>query len=819
MDYIRASVKALFYDYPVDSAIDAVITGSPLPTSLFPRLVNLRDTTLTQAKSEALRKRLCNDWLNRGPSLSVDDEMVKLLNLPCLYAKDVLEYKENGKVTVKYDRLFRWSEMVRYVGEDLLTISYLAKNDLDTGLTRTDFVWNSVLPHNNEPVNKILNGCDKGLCDIHLHFGASTDVFQISWVSLMNDLISKKQVFDSLKYPLDSPVVATRNYNYDSLYRWCILAGLIRWELYRYYVKKEGNAFQKEFEDSFNKVARQNPMCYSQDIKDFQCLLTDEGKKSLKTSDGNIFDYAIVDTVVDSKIKGSPYMIYYGERYLLYQFYCDYWRGAKRVRTIGKYVYFYELIKNQLRRELVQVNHLMGLGNFQEYNRRKTKLVPKELDFCSKQFAVQSSIENNLDGMEVRITPQETAKDYHRLTKATYHKHIFGDGEFTTANSLNDRLTFVVHFLKSQCEKDNRYSEMRKSLRQQAGVLMKEVLVEEKRRGIRHRIVGIDAAGGETNARPEVFAHVYRYCKKCSMKNFTYHVGEDFYDLTDGLRSIEEAVRFLQIGEGNRLGHCMALGMDAKRYYEERHGVVIMPRQILLDNMVWLLKQSEYFCICVPHGIKDILNEEINRLYTLIGYKSSFNMESYYRSMLLRGDDFVKYEKCCSDWNVTTFDDSQQAIDARKDEVACILRDAYFNDKSVFEKGFMQTEEFKIPYRYEQLIKKLQDRMIKWIKTKKICIETNPTSNVRIGGLNQYDELPLFRLARLSKRPDRNVIVSVNTDDKGIFATSLNRELSLLSLAIKKQTIKGSVLRWSDKEIYNYVKCLAEAGQKYRFKA
>ena len=790
-----------------------------MPTSLFPRLVNLRDTTFTQAKSESLRIRLCNDWLNRVTSLSVIDEMVKMLCLPYLYAKEVLEYNENEAATVKYDELFRWTEMAKYVGEELMVISYLAKNDVETELTRTDFVWNSVLPHNNKLLNNILNNSEKGLCDIHLHFGASTDVFQISWVSLMNDLESKKNVFDSLKYPLDSPVVVTRNYNYDSLYRWCILAGLIRWELYKYYVKKDKNAFQKEFEIYFNKMAQQDPMHYSKDIRDFQCLLTEEGKKSVKTSNDTVFDYAIVNAIIDSEKMNSPFMIYYGERYLLYHFYRDYWNGIKRVRTIGRYVYLYELIKNQLRRELMQVNQLMGLGNFQEYNRRKTKLVTKGLDLTSKQFAVQTAIENDRDGMEVRITPQKTAKDYLRLTKATYHKHIFGEGVFMTEDSLQNRMTFVVHFIKSRCEKNNRYSEVRIDLQTQAGVLMKELLGEEKRRGIPQRIVGIDAAGGETNARPEVFAHVYRYCKRCGLTNFTYHVGEDFYDLTEGLRSIEEAVRFLRIGEGNRLGHCLALGIDPKRYYEERHRIVIMPRQILLDNLVWLLKQAESLCLCVPYGINDYLNGEIIRLYNLIGYGNSFNIDSYYRNMLLRGDDFVKYEKHCSDWNETTLDDSQHATEARKDEAARMLRDAYFNDKSVFEKGFMQTEEFKIPYRYEQLIKKVQDRIINWIKTKKICIETNPTSNVRIGGLNKYEELPLFRLAKLCKRPGQRVMVSVNTDDKGLFATSLYRELSLLSLALKKQRVRGTVRRWSDNEIYDYVKCLAEAGQKYRFKA
>lgn len=819
MDYIRASVKALFYDYPVDSAIDTVITGSPLPTSLFPRLVNLRDNALTQAQSDALRKRVCNDWLNKGSSLSVVDEMVNMHSLPYLYAKEVLDYNKQGIASIKYDQLFRWTEMARYVGEDLLTISYLAKNDVETRLIRTDFVWNSVLPHNNKSFNDILNSCNDGLCDIHLHFGASTDIFQISWVSLMNNLVGKKEVFDSLKYPLDSPVVVTRNYSYDSLYRWCILAGLIRWELYKYYVRKEDNAFQRGFGDSFNKMARQDPMHYNKGIKDFQCLLTNEGKKSVKTSDGTIFDYAIVDSIVNSVKMDSPYMIYYGERYLLYRFYCDYWSGAERVRSIGKYVYLYELIKNQLRRELLQVNKLIGLGNFQEYNARKSKLVTNGLDMASKQFAVQSTIEKETDGIEVRISPQKTAMDYNRLIKASYHKSIFEDGEFTTEESLQNRMTYVVHFIKSQCKKNNRYSELRVKLQKQAGVLMKEVLEEENRREIRHRIVGIDAAGGETNTRPEVFAHVFRYCKRCGFTNFTYHVGEDFYDITEGLRSIDEAVRFLQIGERNRLGHCLALGIDSMRYYEERHRTVIMPRQILLDNLVWIMKQAERFCICVPFNINACLNGEIIRLYNLIGYECSFNIDSYYRSMLLRGDDFVKYEKHYSDWNETYLDDSKQAVKARKDGVARILRDAYFNDKLVYEKGFMQTEEFKIPYRYEQLIKKVQDRMIKWIKTKKICVETNPTSNVRIGGLDKYEELPLFRLAKLNKRPDCRVMVSVNTDDKGIFATSLYRELSLLSLALKKQKYRGTVRRWSDKEINDYVKCLAEAGQKYRFKA
>lgn len=41
----------------------------------------------------------------------------------------------------------------------------------------------------------------------------------------------------------------------------------------------------------------------------------------------------------------------------------------------------------------------------------------------------------------------------------------------------------------------------------------------------------------------------------------TYHTGEDFLDIVDGLRAIDEALLFLQMEKGERLGHAMALGV------------------------------------------------------------------------------------------------------------------------------------------------------------------------------------------------------------------------------------------------------------------
>ena len=72
----------------------------------------------------------------------------------------------------------------------------------------------------------------------------------------------------------------------------------------------------------------------------------------------------------------------------------------------------------------------------------------------------------------------------------------------------------------------------------------------------------MDACSQEIACRPEVFAPAFRYLRymavaerSCLMPEvpplrFTYHVGEDFLDVTDGLRAIDEAVRYLRLGAG-----------------------------------------------------------------------------------------------------------------------------------------------------------------------------------------------------------------------------------------------------------------------------
>ena len=59
------------------------------------------------------------------------------------------------------------------------------------------------------------------------------------------------------------------------------------------------------------------------------------------------------------------------------------------------------------------------------------------------------------------------------------------------------------------------------------------------------------------------------------------------YDIADGLRAIDEAVNYLSLRSGCRLGHATMLGILPKEFYAVKNPVS-MPSQIFLDNVVWM---------------------------------------------------------------------------------------------------------------------------------------------------------------------------------------------------------------------------------------
>lgn len=105
------------------------------------------------------------------------------------------------------------------------------------------------------------------------------------------------------------------------------------------------------------------------------------------------------------------------------------------------------------------------------------------------------------------------------------------------------------------------------------------------------------------------------------------------------------------------------------------------------------------------------------------------------------------------------------------------------------------------------LLMEIQEQLLNKIEEKRIGVECNPTSNYKIGESERYDEHPIFRFYNKGlytpfKRHD--LLVSINTDDLGVFSTSLEREYSLVALAAERNYCKNfnntprQIIDWLD---------------------
>ena len=124
---------------------------------------------------------------------------------------------------------------------------------------------------------------------------------------------------------------------------------------------------------------------------------------------------------------------------------------------------------------------------------------------------------------------------------------------------------------------------------------------------------------------------------------FTYHVGEDYLDIADGLRAVDEVMKFLRFGRGDRLGHSLVLGVNAEEYYKKKKCRIVLCKHDYLDNIVWLLNQIKTYNIQVSLSLINELEDKYWRLYSEIYVDSAKNEllppSVYFQAWQLRGDD------------------------------------------------------------------------------------------------------------------------------------------------------------------------------------
>ena len=369
--------------------------------------------------------------------------------------------------------------------------------------------------------------------------------------------------------------------------------------------------------------------------------------------------------------------------------------------------------------------------------------------------------------------------------------------------------------------------------------------------GLARKVVGLDAANSEIFCRPEVYAQAFRFLRGHRTDdnnevsaypddlNVTYHIGEDFMDIADGLRAVEEALLFLNLRNGDRLGHALVLGTDVRAYYSKRYYSICASKQVLLDNLAWLhhkcIRLAGYTQLCgwieimfLKYFTEIYRNNDEEGDNIIDSYFTKENeddlpnsINDYYLSWLLRGHsptigtDLDK-EKMKNEtgldklWTWAGINHHEWAEVALRNERARDLYDAYHSKEYAKRGDKGDTLTIPLDYLEEwfQLLEMIQEQLLEKIESRHIAIECNPSSNYKIGEMDRYDEHPIVKffnygLSTPYKRHD--IAVSINTDDQGVFSTSLEREYSLLALAIERNQTKEhrnsprAIVDWLDR--------------------
>lgn len=796
MDLLRAAIKALYYDYPIENAY-GIIVGSDKKTrflTYFNRMACGEDDGFSYREMSAYKDFLFDNL--RAQRKKSENYIQDAVGLPLMFSEEVLTIDGDGYPRVIFENLFRWREIVKCLGEDLFTTSYLAKVDENY---RTDFFWPNVIQHNEQRINDALS---KGLADIHSHFGGAIDAFQFTWMCLMNDVDGLPDKFEIIRQSLNPVTVFDKEYSFRNLSKWCKVAAAIRVILFNVLIRGRGLKTIEQ-KNTLPEIMKSGSEEFTR-LKARISVLRDEAKR---TYDGDVIDYAINEKLIGDQFLTSPYCVYAGERQIEYAFFREYYASSS-TKMKGFWVelfFLYESIKSHVRREFVFANQMSGLDTFIGFEVQSQLFYGKLQPICNV-YSMQTGLRRDYeDSIETRVT-----KDSIKLTTGEYWKSLFSHNDFLDKDIMCDRLTFVVQLTRGSAGK-NEHSDgrCRKKMEEVHNALNDVMLFSESGQSL-YNIVGIDVGGIELSYRPEVFAHALRAAKRYGL-GITYHVGEEFYDLVDGLRAIWEVSLFAKLDGKDRMGHCIALGEKPREYYNRKHCTLVMPKQVMLDNIVWLFTFAEQHQITIKPALYNRLFKLAEKLYEEIGFKEiskmDFALEYYYKSMLLRSDDH--YTDGLDIWSKTALLDTGQANDARGNSNIRKLYTAYLYKDSVTRGEVAMTERFD--NEYVKLVAKIQRAMIDFVNQTEVCIETCPSSNIQIGKLDRYDYHPSVRNYLNPASKCRVMNFAICTDDKGTFSTSLTNEFSLIALAAIKD--KG----WS-KGFEKKFEQLILQGNKYRFK-
>ena len=790
------------------------------------------------------------------------------------FAKQALTLRDN-QPKIQYEQVLRWRHTTHPLGTLPFVCAFLADCDQQYSVNRTSLSINPMLQTDNIRINAMLK---KGMAENHFHLKGSAPSFLLSWVCLMNDVTGRKKNFDDFEKVMLGETVKSTDQPNRPLRVLVMQAAAIRALLFMRLMDNRDNMTRtekpeeaetlKEFQKLFQM---ESPLECETNAAGLQAVI-----RSLKMMYGAKRDDQTRPDYAMDRVSVSPedkiFDLISGEVHFLYRMFRAIFERDTKMAPYFDLFYAYLLISIRFRAELTQNNLLFGFANFSAYDDRKGMFIEgrKPFDEMQKHMAAAAILnDKRYTSLEARIVPKDSSKLIWKLVhdlddaikKDTCDLDNAGKGDIASEDTLN-KMFYVLHIPKVADKPPTAQNEPWQYIRCRDYALRKKVqgiadaVIRLRGSGDRtaKRIRGMDACANEADARPEVFSMAFRQLKAhrhvCRdiegqlprMLNVSYHVGEDFPDVVDGLRAVWEALEFMELNRNDRIGHGLALGIDAMDWYELKQNRIYITRQALLDNCAWMLEMLKHYNLLDTH-LNSILEDECATQHTAIYQgtlpyaerNANFEPSTYFRALELRGDDpfaYFEYQdnkqfiknldiyKARHPFALRCDDGKSSCHLARRHNVQAIRLFFHYHFNPDTKRMGNEVVEYYIPYGYAQAVVRLQAAMRMWVSRKGIGVETNPSSNVLIGNFNRYDKHPLitFHDAGLFDSPENpNMFVSINTDDQGVFDTSLENEYALIARGLEQLKNPDGTCHLTPHRIYTWLNHVREMGLEQSF--
>ena len=287
----------------------------------------------------------------------------------------------------------------------------------------------------------------------------------------------------------------------------------------------------------------------------------------------------------------------------------------------------------------------------------------------------------------------------------------------------------------------------------------------------------------------------------------TVHAGEDFIHLLTGLRRLDDAIRYMGLEEGDRIGHGLALGLDPVKWFD-RMGRIVQTREERLFDLVWEWD-------CYANGGVEVesvrlvyLQNTIARLARVMFGKSvtptpedlSYFVTGLHCERKLKDMGFPGRARC------------RLQDDTPTETIRDTLIRAYLCSTQVWRDGrVLETITFDELGHERRALNSLQRALRRKVGKLGLTLEINPSSNLMVADLGSLEEHPIWRLMPLHSDDEiPPVSICIGSDDPLTFATNLPHEYQLLfdTMVCAGQSHKVA-LDWLDRA--------REAGMRGRF--